>query len=207
MSQSTSPVTAYKDPNLSLLAAKNDCGCFLLSGQKFEYGILLHDIGYGTEENKGSFMMQDKRVATYGLRHIEAARRKLTKGLESSEYRSTFRVGMWQTKLELYVADALAMPGNLEAMIAASTLAFSNKAKVGRPKACVKNPYPVKKTKVATMTEEDRVPFLTRTRTGWCDGVVIEYNPDHAYAVLGWMLCLCPYTGTLLYHTVSYLIL
>ena len=29
----------------------------------------------------------------------------------------------------------------------------------------------------------------------------------HYGAVLGWMLCLCPYTGTLLYHTVSYLVL
>ena len=51
----------------------------------------------------------------------------------------------------------------------------------GRPRRTPKNPYPVKKTKVATMTEEFRVPNLTRTRTGWCQGVVIEYNQDHSH--------------------------
>ncbi len=181
MSASTSPETVFKDPNMPLLFAKNDCGFFLLAGRKFEYGILLHDIGYGTEETKGSFMIQDKRVATYGLTPIKAARSKLTKGLETSEYRSTFRVGGFQRKLELLVSDALAMPGHLEALIAASTLEYTNKPRVGRPKSTPKNPYPVKKTKVATMTEEFRVPKLARTRTGWLDGVVTEYHPEHTH--------------------------
>ena len=88
MSSLPSPVTASKDPNMPLLFAKNDCGCFLLSGKKFEYGILLLDITYGLDETMGTFMMQDKRVATYGLRQVKAARSKLTKGLITSEYRS-----------------------------------------------------------------------------------------------------------------------
>ena len=181
MSSVTSPLTASKDPNMPLLFAKNDCGCFLLSGKKFEFGILLHDIGYGSDESMGSFMMQDKRVATYGLTPIKSARSKLTKGLKTSEYRSLFTLGGFQKKLELYVSDVLAIPGALEAMIAASRLEFSKKAKPGRPKSTPQNPYPVKKTKVATKSEEYRVPKLTRTRTGWCEGVVIEYNPDHAH--------------------------
>ena len=129
----------------------------------------------------GSFMMQDKRVATYGLSPMKAARSNLTLGLKTSEYRTLFALGEFQKKLELYVSDALAIPGQLEAMIAASREEFSKKARPGRPKSAPKNPYPVKKTKVATKTEEYRVPTLTRTRTGWCEGVVIEYNPDHAH--------------------------
>jgi hypothetical protein len=166
MSASTSPVATSEDHIMPLLFAKNDCGCFLLSGKTFEYGILLHDIGYDTEETKGSFMMQDKRVATYGLTPIKAARSKLTKGLETSEFRSTFRVEGFQKKLELFVSDALAIPGHLEALIAASIKEYGNKPRPGRPKSTTKNPYPVKKTKVATMTEEFRVPKLTRMRTG-----------------------------------------
>ena len=100
MSSVTSPLTASKDPNMPLLFAKNDCGCFLLSGKKIEFGILLHDIGYGSDESMGSFMMQDKRVATYGLTPIKAARSKLTKGLLTSEYRSLFSLGGFQKKLE-----------------------------------------------------------------------------------------------------------
>ncbi len=99
----------------------------------------------------------------HGLTPIKAARGKRTKGLSSSQYRSTFRVGGFQKKLELYVSDALAIPGQLEALIAASRLEYAKKAKPGRPKSSTKNPYPVKKTKVATMTEEFRVPKLTRT--------------------------------------------
>jgi hypothetical protein len=79
----------------------------------------------------GSFMMQDKRVGAYGLTPIKAARSKLTKGLATSEYRSLFRVGGFQKKLELFILDALAMPGQLEALIAASRLEYSNKAKPG----------------------------------------------------------------------------
>ncbi len=60
-------------PKIPLLFAENDCGCFLLSRQKFEYGILLHDIAYGTDEAMGSFMMQDKHVETYGLTPIKSA--------------------------------------------------------------------------------------------------------------------------------------
>ncbi len=52
MSESTSPVTAYKDPNLSLQFAKKDCGCFLLSGRKFEYGILLKTRQDNTRQDK-----------------------------------------------------------------------------------------------------------------------------------------------------------
>ena len=127
----------------------------------------------------GSFMMQDKRVETYGLTPIKAARSKLTKGLLTSQYRSLFTVGGYQKKLELLVSDARAIPGQLEALIAESRLEFSKRAKPGRPKSAPTNPYPVKKTKVATRTEEYRVPKLTNSRTGWCEGVVIEYNPDH----------------------------
>ena len=102
-------MTESKDPNIPLLFAKNDCCCFLLSGRKFEYGILLHDIPYGTDEPYGTFMMQDKRVETYGLTAIKAARSKLTKGLPTSEYRSMFTIGAFQKKLELFVTDALAI--------------------------------------------------------------------------------------------------
>ncbi len=84
-------------------------------------------------------------------------------------------------KLQLLVSDALATPGALEALIAASRLDYANKPKVERPKSTPKNPYPVRKTMVATMTEEFRVPKLARTRTGWLDGVVIEYNPEHTH--------------------------
>jgi hypothetical protein len=126
-------------------------------------------------------MMQDKRVATFALRLVKAARSKLTRGLKTSEYRSLFSLGQRQTKLELYVLDALAIPGHLDAMISASRLEFSQKTKPGRPKSASRNPYPVKKTKVATKTEESRVPKLTLTRTGWCEGVVIQYNPDHGH--------------------------
>ena len=66
-------------------------------------------------------------------------------------------------------------------MISASRIEFSQKTKPGRPRSAPRNPFPVKKTKVATKTEEFRVPKLTRTRTGWCEGVVIEYNPNHAH--------------------------
>ncbi len=179
MSSSTAPVTTSKDQNNPLLFAKNDCCCFLLGGKKFEYGILLHDIGM--DETAGDFMMQDKRVETYVLRPIKAARSKLTKGLETSEYRSYFRVGGFQSKLELFVSDALAMPCYLDNLITASRLEYNNKARPGRPRSTPKNPYPVKKTRVATMTDEFRVPNLTRTRTGWRQGVVIEYNPDHSH--------------------------
>jgi hypothetical protein len=86
----------------------------------------------------GSFMMQDKRVAAYGLTPIKAARSKLTKGLKTSEYRSLFSVGGFQKKLELLVSDALAIPGQLEAMIAASRLELSQKAKPGRPRTAPK---------------------------------------------------------------------
>jgi hypothetical protein len=166
---------------MPLLFAKNDCGCFLLSAKKFEYGILLLDITYDKDETMGTFMMQDKRVATYGLRQVQSARSKLTKGLKTSEIKTMFTLGNWQKKLEMYVCDALAIPGQLDAMISASRLEFSQKTKPGRPRVAPRNPYPVKKTKVATKTEEFRVPNLTRTRTGWCEGVVIEYNPNHPH--------------------------
>ena len=181
MSSLPSTVTASMGPKIPLLLAKNDCGCFLLSGKKFEYGILLLDITYDKDETMGTFMMQDKRVATYGLRQVESARSKLTKGLKTSEIKSMFTLGNWQKKLEMYVCDALAIPGHLDAMISASRLEFSQKTKPGRPRVAPRNPYPVKKTKVATKTEEFRVPNLTRTRTGWCEGVVIEYNPNHLH--------------------------
>jgi hypothetical protein len=154
MSSCTSPVTASNNPKMTLLFAENDCGCFLLSGKKIEYGILLHDIPYGTDEAIGSFMMQDKRVATYGLTPIKSARSKMTKGLITSEYRSLFTHAGFQKKLELLVSNALAIPGQLEAMIAASRLEFSKKGKPGRPKSAPRNPYPVKKTKC----EDRRVP-------------------------------------------------
>ena len=131
MSSCTSPTSSSNKPNIPLLFEENDCGCFLLSRQKFEYGILLHDIGYGTDETMGSFMMQDKRVETYGLTPIKAARSKLTKGLLTSQYRSLFTVGGYQKKLELLVSDARALPGHLEALIAASRLEFSKRAKPG----------------------------------------------------------------------------
>ena len=181
MSSLPSTVTASMGPKIPLLLAKNDCGCFLLSGKKFEYGILLLDITYDKDETMGTFMMQDKRVATYGLRQVESARSKLTKGLKTSEIKSMFTLGNWQKKLEMYVCDALAIPGQLDAMISASRLEFSQKTKPGRPRVAPRNPYPVKKTKVATKTKEFRVPNLTRTRTGWCEGVVIEYNPNHPH--------------------------
>ena len=182
MSSSASPESTTIDPKIPLLFAKNDCGCFLLSGQKYEYGILLLDITYGKDETMGTFMMQDKRVATFALSKVKASRTKLTKGLITSKFRSLFSVGMWQKKLELYVSDALAIPGDLDAKISASRTDFSKKMKPGRPRVASRNPYPVKKTKVATMTEDERIPKLTMTRTGWCEGVLIQYNPDDVYS-------------------------
>ena len=43
MSSLPSTVTASMGPKIPLLLAKNDCGCFLLSGKKFEYGKFIVD--------------------------------------------------------------------------------------------------------------------------------------------------------------------
>ncbi len=53
--------------------AKKMCACFLLSSPKiYEFGILVHDIGFGAEEHMGTFLMEDKRERiTFAIVQVE----------------------------------------------------------------------------------------------------------------------------------------
>ncbi len=62
--------------------------------QKFEFGILVHDIGFGAEENMGTFLMEDKRYETFALN-------RLTLGRTDNAFKSKFRAMKYQALLEL----------------------------------------------------------------------------------------------------------
>ena len=49
-------VTALDNDIAPVKFAKKMCACFLLSSTKnYEFGILVHDIGFGVAEHKGTF--------------------------------------------------------------------------------------------------------------------------------------------------------
>jgi hypothetical protein len=61
-------VTTIVNDQVPIKFAKKMCGCFLLSSPKiFEFGILVHDNGFGAEENMDTFIMEDKRNETFAL--------------------------------------------------------------------------------------------------------------------------------------------
>jgi hypothetical protein len=101
------------------------CECFLLSSpKKIEFGILVHDIGFGAEENMGTFIMEDKRVETFALGILAVASNRLKLGRGDNAFRSKFRAMKYQALLELYLSDAEAIPGELQKAVAAAVAAF-----------------------------------------------------------------------------------
>jgi hypothetical protein len=72
-------VTALVNDPVPVKFAKKMCACFLLSSpKKFEFGILVHDIGSGAEEHMGTFLMKDKRYETFALGILAVASNRLT---------------------------------------------------------------------------------------------------------------------------------
>ncbi len=147
------------------------CACFLLSSpKKFEFGILVHDIGFGAEENMGTFLMEDKRYETFALGILAAASNRLTLGRGDNAFKSKFCAMKYQALLELYLSDAEAIPGEFQKAVAAAVAAFKvlplKQGKSKTTKRMVKGKYPLKKTHVASMTGEVRTTSLKRTGSG-----------------------------------------
>jgi hypothetical protein len=175
-------VTALVNDQVPVKFAKKMCACFVLSSpKKFEFGILVHDIGFGAAEHKGTFLMEDKRYETFALGTLAVASNRLTLGRGENEYKSKFRAMKYRARLELYLTDAESMPGELQKGVAAAEAAFGvlpSKlvASKTNPKM-TKVKYPLKKTRVASMTGEVRATCLKRSGSGWCQGVLKQYNP------------------------------
>ncbi len=84
-------VTALVNDPAPTKFAKKMCACFLLSShQKFEFGILVHDIGFAAEENIGTFIMEDKRYETFALGILAVASNRLKLGRGDSAFKSKF---------------------------------------------------------------------------------------------------------------------
>ena len=118
-------VTALVNDQVPIKFPKKMCACFLLSSpKKFEFGILVHDIGFGAEEHKGTFLMEDKRYETFPLGTLAVASNRLTLGRGDNAYKSKFRAMNYQARLELYLSDAESIPGELRKAVAAAVAAF-----------------------------------------------------------------------------------
>ncbi len=95
----------------------------------------------------------------------------------------------FQHLLELYLTDVEAIPGELEKAVAAAVAEFQllppNKGKSTTPKSGAKSKYPLKKARVASMTGEVRTTSLKPTSSGWCRGVLTQYDPaqTHPYVI------------------------
>ena len=100
-------VTALVNDQVPVKFAKKMCACFVLSSpKKFEFGILVHDIGFGAEEHKGTFLMEDKRYETFALGILAVASNRLSVGRGDNVYKSKFRAMNYRARLELYLTDA-----------------------------------------------------------------------------------------------------
>jgi hypothetical protein len=175
-------VTALANDQVPIKFAKKMCACFLLSSpKKFEFGILVHGIGFGPEENMGKFLMEDKRYETFALGILAVASNKLTLGRTDNAIKSKFRAMKYQALLEFYLSDAEAIPGELQKAVAAAVAAYkvlpNKQVKSKTTKRTVKGKYPLKKTRVASKTGEVRTTSLKRTGSGWCQGVLKQYDP------------------------------
>jgi hypothetical protein len=87
----------------------------------------------------------------------------------------------YKALLELYLSDAEAMPCEFQKGVAAAVAAFnvlpSNAVTSKTTKKMLKGKYPLKKTRVASMTGEVRATSLKRNGSGWCQGVLKQYVP------------------------------
>ena len=114
-------VTALVNEQVPVKFAKKMCACFVLSSpKKFEFGILVHDIGFGAEEHKGTFLMEDKRYETFALGILAVASNRLTLGRGDNAYKPKFCAMNYRARLELYLTDAESMPGELQKGVAVS---------------------------------------------------------------------------------------
>ncbi len=147
----------------------------------FEFGILAHDIGFAAEENMGTFIVEDKRYETFALGILAVASSRLKLGRADNAFKSKLRAMKYQALLELYLSDAEAIPGELQKAVAAAVAAFKvlpSKQRTSKTtNRMVRGKYPLKKTRVATMTGEVRTTSLKRTGSGWCQGVLKQYDP------------------------------
>ncbi len=155
----TFPDVALVNDQVPIKFAKKMCACFLLtSPKKFEFGIIVHDIGFGAEEHMGTFLMEDKRYETFALGILAVASNRLTLGRGDNAFKSEFRAMKYQARLELYLSDAEAIPGELQKAVAAAVAAFkvlSSKDVTSKTtKRTVKGKFPLKNTRVASMTGE-----------------------------------------------------
>ena len=81
-------VTALVNEQVPVKFPKKMCACFVLSSpKKFEFGILVHDIGFGAEEHKGTFLMEDKRYETFALGILAVASNRLTLGQADNAFK------------------------------------------------------------------------------------------------------------------------
>ncbi len=126
-------VTALVNDQVPVKFAKKMCACFVLSSpKKFEFGILVHDIGFGAEEHKDTFLMENKSYETFSLGILAVASNRLTLGRGDNLYKSKFRAMNYRARLELFHTDAEAMPGELQKGAAAAVAAFTVASKQAR---------------------------------------------------------------------------
>jgi hypothetical protein len=175
-------VTALGNDIAPVKFVKKMCACFLLSSPKnYEFGILVHDIGFGAEEHMGTFLMEDKRYETFALGILAVASNRLTLGRADNAFKSKFRTMQYRARLELYLSDAESMPDEFQKAVAAAVAAYKVLPRKSVPpkktKKTVKGKYPLKKTRVASMTGEVRATSLKRKGSGWCQGVLKQYDP------------------------------
>ena len=129
----------------------------------------------------GTFIMEDKRYETFALGILAVASNRLTLGRTDNAFKSKFRAMKYQALLELYLSDAKAIPGELQKAVAAAMAAFkvlpSKHVTSKTTKRTVEGKFPLKKIRVASMAGEVRTTSLKRTGSGWCQGVLKQYDP------------------------------
>jgi hypothetical protein len=166
---------------------------FLAPKNKWNYGQLLHNIGWTADDDFGTFILDNGTVSTYKLKEVEKGYNRIVKGQDAY---SAFKKGLQRRKVLIAKArETIVNRGQegekdeadatLDSLMKASQKQFREAFPLKPPKparpSAPKPLYNIKTCKVAAETGPDAVyPELRNsTHSGWCEGQLKKFNPNN----------------------------